>query len=155
MNDSDMTDDQQEWLRQAERMAHESKSNRLAWLFQVQEQLKDHPRVDSIIQSLRDYMEAHNKSLDSTLKVKHIEEHLEAHAYDSLESLLSMPQDAFSEHLTVDDVAQIALLSILMEPLRSRCQTAAAHEKLWQVFHWLREPKATRRDDAGSPLPPD
>lgn len=137
MDDSDMTDDQRELFRKADRMSHESQSERLAWLLQLRQQLRDHPRVDSIIQSLTDYMDSHRKVSATKLQLAHVSEYLEADFYDRLESLLAMPPENFSTSLSLKGLAQIAILSHLLEPLRCRCQSPDAQEKLRLVFQWL------------------
>ncbi|MDZ4688884.1 MAG: hypothetical protein SH850_27730 [Planctomycetaceae bacterium] len=137
MIDFHMTDDQRELFRQADRMAQESKSERLAWLLQLRQQLKDHPNIDSIICSLSEYMDAHKNACIAKVRQASLSERLEADAFTRLERLLELTPEEYGSQLSVEGIAQIALLSILLSPLRERALAEDAQEKLWNLFNWL------------------
>jgi hypothetical protein len=59
------------------------------------------------------------------------------------------PED-FSSRLSFKGVAQIALLSILLDPLHERSRTPDAQEKLWQIFHWVLKHSELANDDGST-----
>lgn len=144
MTDHELPDGQQRFLADVERMSYKTKDEQSAWLLYLQNTLKDHPNSARIIHLAKQSMEVLKNERESKTIATALRERIEAEAMNNLEFLIALPLANFDDSLSVAEVAKTAILSLLLEPLRVRCQEPDAQEKLSLVYSWtLKQSKET------------
>lgn len=129
-------DDLHQFFEEADRVARRSRSEQLEWLEKLRDLNADLPNIDDIVRHLDSHMQLQHKIGTLSAEKAYHGERMEAKFMEMLDELLSAPdsdwEDSSDDHLR--GVAQIAVLSHLIDPLRERCQEPAAQDRLVYIF---------------------
>jgi hypothetical protein len=129
------TPEQQAFLREADRIAHQSKKAQARWLQELEGRLSQHPNRKAILKAVKKYLLAQKQKADATARLSHVEDQLAAKIIEEFEGLIqskfSFPGD---ERARLKYLAKLTTLGHLIPDVKERLARPDAQEYLEQIL---------------------
>ena len=125
------TPEQQAFLREADRLAHQSKKTQARWLQELETRLSQQLNRKAILKAVKKYLLAKKQKADAAARLSHAEGQLAAKIIEEFKGLIqskfSLPRD---ERARLKYLAKLTTLGQLIPDVKERLARPAAQEYL-------------------------